>query len=367
MKNKSFITNIIFFLLQISHIGLIENKVEPVYTLGLNNPLVEVSDIIINEKGIYVLTSTFPSIHFFQGEDYSNYSNFGDKGNGPMELDIPKSFGFKDNNLLVMDFRIGNCKIVTFTPKGGYVDSKIIRENNICSELKATDSKVFLELSQFGSNSREINLLEKGNLVEIMNFESKNSNRINVPGGPMNSFEYDNPYLSNFVWNIDTNGNIIYWDGNSESEELKIYNPDSKKIIDNIRLSPNLNRIEEQDITNWLDDQYSDSKPLFGISNFFKNVKKQIKKDLKAPEYFPLLNKVLLTKEGEIWLQRTFSSSKGETWTYLADKFSNGIDIQMPLGKSLKAVGMGYIVSLTINEQGEELIEVYSKQDLIKN
>lgn len=192
-------------------------SLKPKRIYGAKYPLVGIVDASISDGKTFVLTTSFPAIHKFNG---NKYEEWGGNGNGPSELNSPTSIEVKGNKVFVLDFRTGLCKIVTYDLKGNYISSYPIR-GYLCKNFYLAGNSIFVEAGTFGNRKREILLLENNeNLKTVAKFIEPKQVKLNRTNRPDISFP--NPFIAHPVWNVDENGNVILWDGKQKKNLKKL-------------------------------------------------------------------------------------------------------------------------------------------------
>lgn len=338
---------------------------KPIKILGQTHPLVNITEVLIKNDKIIVLTSTFPSIHIYMGKNFDQYVSFGAEGNGPMEMKFPKSVDASGDSLYVLDFRPGACKIVHFSIKGEFITSIPVRNYDVCHSLKVLNQINIVEVGDlFGANKKIIKVNEEGQSKEILEYEDLSNKRLLVEGGPMNSINISNPFTGTSHWGVDLlNATILYW--GAQNNTLEKIDINSGKTEPFVRISDNKIPFKEEYISNWIEEKYSSEQELFGYRDFYKNVKKEIKSSIEVPGFFPLMSRIEVVDSGDIWIKRAYYTREGEIWSSVGNQYSNNeLYVKFPPNRQIMDFSDELIAAITTNKEGEEIVEIFNIKTL---
>lgn len=341
-----------------------DDTVKPIKTLGKNYPLVGINEVLLYNGIVVVLTSTFPSIHIFSGKEFEQYRAFGERGSGPMELQMPASVDILEDTLFVLDSRPNICKIISYTILGEYISSEPIRGRGFCNNLTVTKDYKIVATNEVFSDIRKILLLKGKEINSIIDLAKGEEVKLQIPGGPMQTYTYSNPFLARPVWRLNKNTNeIILWYGKEDTlSSIDVFSGIKKTYL---IISANKIIIDKGDVHNWVEKEYASEKPMFGYDDFLRNVRKEIIQKIVIPRYYPLLNRIEIGHNGDIWIQRAFSRSKGQVWSIFDSEDKKEQKVVFPPERKLMALGEEIIALYMEEQKGIEYIEIYKKSDFI--
>ncbi len=197
------------------------------------------SFVVDDEDIIYALDFKEQKIKVF--DDSGNFIRaFGEKGQGPGELQMPASIHLAPDSQLVVNDALSR-KIVFFTKQGKYIDhisyatrmqlSNLLMDaqgNFLARELKLEGQEMFFEIVKMDSEMNSLFSLDK------MGFP------VPVPG----SGNKINMMDMIAIYQIDSMGNIYY--GRNREYEINIYTPEGK-LVKSVRKEFQPQKITDED------------------------------------------------------------------------------------------------------------------------
>jgi len=260
-----------------------------------------------------------------------------------------------------LDFRPGACKIISFSLQGEYIASKPIRGAGMCYKFRMSRSRKIVETGSWGSRQKELLLVDKG-LKELTSFMLPEAVTLLTPDGPMRRFSLQNPFANQPAWELSAAGNLIFWNG--EDNELMIFKLPNLDKKGSIPIPENGIKITEDAVENWVSKNFPAGKALFGKPDFYRSVRKNIKKELSIPETYPLLNKIISDPNGGIWILRAYYRIDGQVWSYISPSGEPKFTVKFPKEREILAYGRQHIIAKYKNENGEEFIELYNRSSI---
>jgi hypothetical protein len=303
----------------------------------------QLSSFVVDDGGtIYALDFKEQKIKIFEGSG-EYLCAFGEKGQGPGELQMPAGiFLAPDNRLAVNDAQAR--KIVYFTKQGKYIEHKSYATkfqlttlqmdslgNFVGRELKLEGQEMFFEIVKLDPEMNTVFSLDK------IAFP------IPLPGSGTKINMMD--MIS--IYQVDPNGNIYY--GRNKNFEINVYTPDGQQVK-SIRKDFQPQKITEKD----------KEEILSRLDSFQVAAPVNLRDMFEFPNLFPPFQLFTLDEAGRI-IVRTWEKGKEED-SFVHNVFdSEGRFIAQFTSKitvSLWKDGMAYAIDE--NDEGFNVIKKYA-------
>jgi len=302
----------------------------------------QLSSFVVDDDGtIYALDFKEQKIKVFDA-DGQFFRSFGEKGQGPGELQMPAGLHLAPGNELAVDDALGK-KMVYFTKEGKYIRDvsyatrlalvNLLMDpfgNFIGREMKLEGQKMFFEIVKLDTELKSVFSLDKiGFPIPIPG----SGNKINL----MDAIS---------IFQFDSAGNIYY--GRNRDYEINKYTPEGK-LVKSIRKEFQPQKITEEDKEEIL--SRLDSVPTAGAVNF--------REMFEFPKMFPPFQLFTLDEKGWIFV-RTWEKGK-EKDEFVHDIFdSEGRYIAQFTSKINVSVWKnGKAYAADENEEGFNIIKRY--------
>jgi hypothetical protein len=302
----------------------------------------QLSSFVVDNDGIvYALDFKEQKIKVFDAEGQFVRS-FGEKGQGPGELQMPAGIHLAPGFELAVDDALAK-KMIYFTKEGKYIRDvsyatrlalvNLLMDpfgNFIGREMKLEDQKMFFEIVKLDTELKSVFSLDK------IGFP------IPIPG----SGKKINLMDAISIFQFDSAGNIYY--GRNRDYEINMYTPKGK-LVKSIRKEFQPQKITEEDKEEIL--SRLDSVPTAGAVNF--------REMFEFPKMFPPFQLFTLDEKGRIFV-RTWEKGK-EKDEFVHDIFdSEGLFIAQFTSKINVSVWKnGKAYAIDENEEGFNIIKKY--------
>jgi hypothetical protein len=302
----------------------------------------QLSSFVVDDEGtIFALDFKDQKIKIYDSEGRFLYS-FGDKGQGPAELQMASGIQLSPGDELVIEDSLAK-KLVYFSKEGKYVKNfsfanrlalvNLLMDqqgNYLGRDLKVDGQKMFFEIKKFDS---ELNPLFTLDQIEFPIPIPGSGNKINLMD-----------VLS--IYQFDSSGNVYY--GRNKDYEIKVFSPEGKHLK-SVRKEYDRQKVTEEDIEEILDRM--GSVPNMGGIN--------VKEMFEFPETFPPFQSFTLDEEGRIFV-RTFQKGKTKE-EYIYDVFDpqGRYVTTFPSKMNISLIKRGRIYSIEENEEGFLFIHKY--------
>lgn len=302
----------------------------------------QLSNFVVDDDGIiYALDFKEQKIKMFDA-DGQFFRSFGEKGQGPGELQMPAGLHLAPGNELAVDDALGK-KMVYFTKEGKY-----IRDVSYATRL----ALVNLLMDPFGNFiGREMKLEGQEMFFEIVKLDTElksvfSLDKIGFPIPIPGSGNKINLMDAISIFQFDSAGNIYY--GRNRDYEINMYTPEGK-LVKSIRKEFQPQKITEEDKEEIL--SRLDSVPTAGAVNF--------REMFEFPKMFPPFQLFTLDEKGRIFV-RTWEKGK-EIDEFVHDIFdSEGRYIAQFTSKINVSVWKnGKAYAADENEEGFNIIKRY--------
>lgn len=302
----------------------------------------QLSSFVVDDGGtIYALDFKEQKIKVF--DDSGQFIRaFGEKGQGPGELQMPAGIHLAPGNKLAVDDALAK-KMVYFTKEGKYVRNvsyatrlalvNLLMDphgNFIGREMKLEGQEMFFEITKLDTELKSVFSLDKiGFPIPIPG----SGNKINL----MDAIS---------IFQFDSAGNIYY--GRNRDYEINMYTPEGK-LVKSIRKDFQPQKITEEDKEEIL--SRLDSVPTAGAVNF--------REMFEFPKMFPPFQLFTLDEKGRIFV-RTWEKGQEED-EFVHDIFdSEGRFIAQFTSKINVSVWKnGKAYAIDENEEGFNVIKRY--------
>ena len=299
----------------------------------------EISNFVVDDsETLYALDFKDCKIKVFDAAGQFVRS-FGEKGQGPGELDMPAGIHLTPANELIVEDATAR-KLVHFSLEGTYIRHVSLADrmalvnlimgpggNFMGREMKLEGQKVFFEIEKLDPELKPLFLLDQ---IEFA---------IPIPGSGTKINLMD--MLS--IYQFDSSGNIYY--SRNIDYEIKVYTPDGRQVK-SIQKEYEAQKITEKDI-----EEILERIPNVGSFN--------VKEMFEFPKTFPPLQFFTLDEEGRIFV-RTWEKGK-DKGEYIFDVFDpEGRYIAQFISKvDIRVWKEGKIYSYEENEEGFKVIKRY--------
>jgi hypothetical protein len=345
----------------VGHVKIIQNKIRPTPSRGAPTKLMleqelivgesddpdrafsQVSSFVVDDDGtIYALDFKEQKVKVFDS-DGQFVRAFGEKGQGPGELQMPSGIHIAPDNELAVDDAQAK-KIVYFTKEGKYKREvtyvtrlalvNLLMDpfgNFVGREMKLEGNEMFFEIVKFDN---EMNVLFSLDKIGFPVFLPGSGNKINM----MDMMS---------IYQFDGSGNIYY--GRKRDYEIKMYTPEGK-LAKSIRKEFRPQKISEKDKEEML--SRLDNVPNTGPVN--------LRDMFEFPKVFPPFQLFTLDEKGRIFV-RTWEKGP-EKDEFVHDIFdSEGRFISQFTSKINVSVWKnGKAYAIDENEEGFPIIKRYS-------
>jgi hypothetical protein len=302
----------------------------------------QLSSFVVDDEGtVFALDFKDQKIKIYDNEGHFLHS-FGDKGQGPAELQMASGIHLTPGDELVVEDALAK-KLVYFTKEGKYIRNISFADrlamvnllmdpqgNYLGRDLKVEGQKMFFEIKKFDSGLKPLFSLDQ---IEFP---------IPIPGSGNKIDLMD--VLS--IYQFDSSSNIYY--GRNKDYEIKVFSPEGKHLK-TVRKEYDRQKVTEEDIEEILDRM--GSIPNMGGIN--------MKEMFEFPETFPPFQSFILDEEGRI-IVRTFQKGKDKE-EFIYDVFNplGSYVTSFPSKMNISIIKNGRVYSIEENEEGFLSIHKY--------
>jgi hypothetical protein len=295
-----------------------------------------------------VLTEPEPGVHLFAG---GQHRGWGDKGNGPAELENPENVAWVGGRILVHDFRGANGKIVSYDASGGLAAVRSTGDCGLARGFQVSGPDTLLSSVDFGSRRRAIVRLSGSGCDTIARYTVPEQIRMTAPGSP--PLTLTPPFAAGPLWAALPGRRVAAWSGVTPTIMIL----DTRgRTVGQLPLPKSRFRISDADRDWWISREIPED---FMGRRVFEPLRRKARQDLEFPNLFPPAIAFLADPGGGVWLQRTTSGS-GEVWT-LVTPAGERASFKLPPGRELLAVGQAELAVRARDALDVETVEIYRK------